>query len=109
METSLGRTGPGRKDPNASQGSPAARAGVGEREFSTLADRLAHADTPIPLHLPFALRLWRVARWTATGWGCAHADMPGRYPERFNREFFTYFWRTLTTGQASCARLSASA
>lgn len=76
---------------------------------ATWPDRLAHADTLIWLDLPFARRMWRVTRRTATGWGRTRADLPENCPERFDTEFFGYIWRTRETGRARCGRLFASA
>ncbi len=76
---------------------------------ATWADRLAHADTLVWLDLPVGPRLWRVTRRTAAMWGRTRPDLPADCPERFDREFFGYVWRTRITGQVRCADLFETA
>lgn len=57
---------------------------------STLAPRLARADTVIYLDFPIRLCLWRLAGRIATHRGKARPDMPEGCPERFDAAFFWY-------------------
>ena len=57
---------------------------------STMAPRLARADTVIYLDYPIRLCLWRAARRVWTYRGRSRPDMTEGCPERFDREFFQY-------------------
>lgn len=57
---------------------------------STLAPRLARADTVIYLDFPIRLCLWRLAKRIVTHRGRARPDMPEGCPERFDAAFFWY-------------------
>lgn len=66
---------------------------------ATSAIRLARADTLIWLDLPLRVRLSRVILRTLRYWGTPRPDLPEGCPERFDREFFSYIWRTRYTGR----------
>jgi adenylate kinase family enzyme len=57
---------------------------------STLAPRLARADTVIYLDFPIRLCLARLIRRVATHRGQSRPDMPEGCPERFDLAFFWY-------------------
>lgn len=57
---------------------------------STLAPRLARADTVIYLDFPIRLCLWRLIRRIVTHRGRSRPDMPEGCPERFDAAFFWY-------------------
>jgi len=57
---------------------------------STLAPRLARADTVIYLDFPIRLCLWRLMRRIVTHRGRSRPDMPDGCPERFDAAFFWY-------------------
>jgi len=57
---------------------------------STLAPRLARADTVIYLDFPIRLCLWRLAKRILTHRGRSRPDMPEGCPERFDLAFFWY-------------------
>jgi adenylate kinase family enzyme len=57
---------------------------------STLAPRLARADTVIYLDFPIRLCLWRLIRRIASNRGRSRPDMPEGCPERFDAAFFWY-------------------
>ncbi len=59
---------------------------------STLAGRLARADTVIYLDLPMPLCLARVLRRTIAGYGRPRPEMPEGCDERFSLEFLKYIW-----------------
>lgn len=59
---------------------------------STLAGRLARADTVIYLDLPMPLCLARVLRRTIAGYGRPRPEMPAGCNERFDAEFLKYIW-----------------
>ena len=63
---------------------------------STLAPRLARADTVIYLDFPIRLCLWRLAKRIITHRGRSRPDMPEGCPERFDAAFFWYVmnWNT---------------
>lgn len=63
---------------------------------STLAPRLARADTVIYLDFPIRLCLWRLAKRIITHRGRSRPDMPEDCPERFDAAFFWYVmnWNT---------------
>lgn len=63
---------------------------------STLAVRLARADTVIYLDYPILICLWRLARRITTLRGQSRPDMPADCPERFDAAFFWYVmnWNT---------------
>ena len=61
---------------------------------STWSERLARADTVIWLDLPLWIRLPRLLWRTLRHWGRTRPDMPPGCPERFDREFFRWVWRT---------------
>jgi adenylate kinase family enzyme len=60
---------------------------------STLAPRLARADTVIYLDFPIRLCLWRLARRIIGNRGRSRPDMPEGCPERFDAAFFWYVMR----------------
>lgn len=60
---------------------------------STLAPRLARADTVIYLDLPIRLCLWRLVRRIVSHRGRSRPDMPEGCPERFDAAFFWYVAR----------------
>ena len=57
---------------------------------STLAPRLARADTVIYLDFPIPLCLGRLVKRVATHRGRSRPDMPEGCPERFDASFFWY-------------------
>ena len=57
---------------------------------STLAPRIARADTVIYLDFPIRLCLWRLAKRIITHRGRSRPDMPAGCPERFDAAFFWY-------------------
>ena len=57
---------------------------------STLAPRLARADTVIYLDFPIRLCLWRLVKRIITHRGRSRPDMPEGCPERFDAAFFWY-------------------
>ena len=57
---------------------------------STLAPRLARADTVIYLDFPIRLCLWRLIKRIVTHRGRSRPDMPEGCPERFDAGFFWY-------------------
>ncbi|WP_379921428.1 topology modulation protein [Erythrobacter sp. R86502] len=57
---------------------------------STLAPRLARADTVIYLDFPIRLCLWRLIRRVTTLRGQSRPDMPEGCPERVDAAFFWY-------------------
>lgn len=57
---------------------------------STLAPRLARADTVIYLDFPIRLCLWRLVKLILTHRGRSRPDMPEGCPERFDAAFFWY-------------------
>lgn len=57
---------------------------------STLAPRLARADTVIYLDFPIRLCLWRLAKRVFLNRGQSRPDMPEGCPERFDAAFFWY-------------------
>ena len=57
---------------------------------STLAPRLAGADTVIYLDFPIRLCLWRLVKRIVTHRGRARPDMPEGCPERFDAAFLWY-------------------
>ena len=57
---------------------------------STLAPRLARADTVIYLDFPVPLCLWRLVRRIASHRGRSRPDMPEGCPERFDAAFLWY-------------------
>jgi adenylate kinase family enzyme len=57
---------------------------------STLAPRLARADSVIYLDFPIRLCLWRLIRRIASNRGRSRPDMPEGCPERFDAAFFWY-------------------
>lgn len=57
---------------------------------STLAPRLARADTVIYLDFPIRLCLWRLAKRIVSHRGRSRPDMPEGCPERFDAAFFWY-------------------
>jgi adenylate kinase family enzyme len=63
---------------------------------STLAPRLARADTVIYLDFPIRLCLWRLVKRIVTHRGRSRPDMPEGCPERFDAGFFWYVmnWNT---------------
>jgi adenylate kinase family enzyme len=63
---------------------------------STLAPRLARADTVIYLDFPIRLCLWRLIRRIVSHRGQSRPDMPEGCPERFDPAFFWYVlnWNT---------------
>jgi adenylate kinase family enzyme len=63
---------------------------------STLAPRLARADTVIYLDFPIRLCLWRLAKRIITHRGRSRPDMPEGCPERLDLAFFWYVmnWNT---------------
>ncbi|MFO6429657.1 topology modulation protein [Erythrobacter sp. W302b] len=63
---------------------------------STLAPRLARADTVIYLDFPIRLCLWRLAKRIITHRDRSRPDMPEGCPERFDAAFFWYVmnWNT---------------
>ena len=61
--------------------------------------RLARADTLIWLDLPLSTRLFRVILRTLRFWGRTRPDLPEGCPERFDRAFFAYIWRTRQSGR----------
>lgn len=77
---------------------------------TTWPSRLARAEMLIVLDLPFALRCWRVFWRTLRHWGQSRPDLPQNCPERFDREFWSWIWRTRKTNRArilSLARMAA--
>lgn len=60
---------------------------------STLAPRLARADTVLYLDFPIRLCLRRLVRRVWTHRGRSRPDMPQGCPERFDLEFFLYVLR----------------
>lgn len=60
---------------------------------STLAPRLARADTVIFLDAPTWTCLRRVLRRHVRGWGRVRADMAPGCPERLDWAFLAYVWR----------------
>ncbi len=89
----------------------AGEAWVFEGGFSTTwPSRLARAEMLVVLDLPFALRCWRVVWRTLRHWGKTRPDLPDNCPERFNREFWHFIWRTRNTNRVrilSLARMAA--
>lgn len=79
----------------------AREAWVFEGNFTrTIAERAARSDTIIFLDLPVQLRLWRVTVRTLRDFGKLRGDeLPEGCVERFDREFFSYIWRTRETGR----------
>ena len=83
----------------ATLGAGLAAAVAGERWLiegnygSTLAPRLARADTVSYLDFPIALCLWRLIRRIAAHRGRARPDMPQGCPERFDAAFLWYVMR----------------
>jgi adenylate kinase family enzyme len=61
--------------------------------LSTLAPRLARADTLIHLDYQTWFCLWRVLRRTLAVWGRTRDELPPQCPERFDREFLIYVLR----------------
>lgn len=66
---------------------------------STWPERLARADTLIWIDLAWPRRVWRVVRRTLRYHGRNRPDLPAGCPERFNREFFEFIWRTRHVGR----------
>ena len=60
---------------------------------STIAQRLAAADTAIFLDYPRWLCLWRAARRVAFGRGLERPDMAPGCRERFDPSFFHFLWK----------------
>ena len=63
---------------------------------STLAPRLARADTVIYLDFPIRLCLWQLVKRIRSHRGLSRPDMPEGCPERFDAAFFWYVlnWNT---------------
>ncbi|WP_425040106.1 AAA family ATPase [Primorskyibacter sp. S187A] len=66
---------------------------------ATKEDRLNRADMLIVLDIPFALRVWRVAKRTVLYYGRTRPDLPEDCPERFSAEFWAWIWNTRKTGR----------
>jgi len=73
---------------------------------ATWSNRLARADMLIVLDLPFGLRCWRVFWRTIRHWGRVRPDLPENCPERFEREFWQWIWRTRNTNRARMLALA---
>ena len=76
---------------------------------STYQNRLSRADTLIVLDLPLLLRAWRVFWRTLPQHGQSRPDLPANCPERFDREFWSYIWRTRKSGRARVLEFMAQA
>lgn len=60
---------------------------------STMAERLARADTVVYLDFPIRLCFWRALKRVWTWRGRSRPDMTEGCPERFDMEFFLYILR----------------
>jgi adenylate kinase family enzyme len=66
---------------------------------ATMPNRLVRADTVILLDVPFVVRVWRVFVRTIRDYGQTRPDLPENCPERFDREFWGFIWRTRVTAR----------